>query len=336
MNMLQHAFEASLAASPDQPRIAVLLPCYNEALAIRAVIERFRRALPDATIYVYDNNSSDGSAAIAREAGAVVRREPRQGKGFVVRRMFADIDADIYLMCDADETYEAEAAPGLVNKLIAEGLDMVVGSRANAAEGAYRPAHKFGNWMLTGLVQTMFGRGFDDMLSGYRVFSRRFVKSFPVMAQGFEIETELTIHALQLEMPSAEVPTKFSERPEGSVSKLNTFSDGFRILWTISGLLKQERPMYFFGMIAGVLALASLGLGLPVILHYLETGLVPRLPTALLAAGTMILASLSLFTGLILDTVTRGRKEAKRLRYLEFTSVLEFAGDARVSFARGR
>lgn len=320
MNMLQQSFEPTVVTETQTPRIAVLLPCYNEALAIRAVITRFREVLPDATIYVYDNNSSDRSAAIAREAGAIVRAEPRQGKGFVVRRMFADIEADIYLMCDADETYEAEAAPLLVEKMVTEGLDMVVGSRHDAEEGAYRPAHKFGNWMLTSLVQTMFGRGFDDMLSGYRVFSRRFVKSFPVMAQGFEIETELTIHALQLEMPSAEMPTKFSERPEGSESKLNTISDGCRILWTISGLLKQERPLFFFGVIAAVLALCSLSLGVPVITQFLETGLVPRLPTALLAAGVMILASLSLFTGLILDTVTRGRKEAKRLRYLEFPS----------------
>lgn len=325
MTMLRHSFEASLATASQQPRIAVLLPCYNEALAIRMVIDRFRRALPDAAIYVYDNNSDDNSAAIAREAGATVRSEVRQGKGFVVRRMFADVDADIYLMCDADETYEAEAAPAMVAKLVAEGLDMVVGSRTDAAQGAYRPAHKFGNWMLTSLVRTTFGRGFDDMLSGYRVFSRRFVKSFPVMAQGFEIETELTIHALQLEMPSAEMPTRFSERPEGSESKLRTISDGFRILWTILGLLKQERPLQFFGVTALTLAVLSLFLGLPVIVEYLQIGLVPRLPTALLAAGTMLLASLSLFTGLILDTVTRGRKEAKRLRYLEFASVLEFA-----------
>ncbi|QZD96495.1 glycosyltransferase family 2 protein [Qipengyuania gelatinilytica] len=328
--MLKQDFAPAIHAASAEPSVAVLLPCYNEGLAIRAVIERFQKALPQATIYVYDNNSSDDSAAIARAAGAVVRSEPRQGKGFVVRRMFADIDADIYLMCDADETYEAEAAPALVDKLVEEGLDMVVGSRSNAAEGAYRPAHKFGNWMLTSLVRTMFGNGFKDMLSGYRVFSRRFVKSFPVMAQGFEIETELTIHALQLEMPAAEVPTQFSERPEGSESKLNTISDGLRILWTITGLLKQERPLYLYGMMALGLFLASLVLGFPVIAEYVETGLVPRLPTALLASGVMILAFLSLFSGLILDTVTRGRKEAKRLRYLQLPSVLKFADERKL------
>lgn len=317
MNMLlHHHFDTAQADLEYRPRIAVLLPCYNEALAIGRVIERFQRALPDADIFVYDNNSSDGSGALAKAAGAIVRQETRQGKGFVVRRMFADIDADIYVMCDADETYDAEAAPELVEKLLDEGLDMVVGSRAGASAGSYRPAHKFGNWMLSSLVRSTFGRGFNDMLSGYRVFSRRFVKSFPVMAQGFEIETELTIHALQLEMPTAEVPTRFSERLEGSQSKLNTISDGLRILWTISVLLRMERPFQFFGLIAIGLATTSLGFGLPVIADFIATGLVVRLPTAVLAAGAMILASLSLCCALILDTVTRGRKEAKRLRYL--------------------
>jgi len=326
MNMLHHAFDTAFATATGTPRIAVLLPCYNEALAISAVIERFRRALPDADIYVYDNNSNDSSGTIALEAGAIVRRETRQGKGFVVRRMFADIDADIYLMCDADETYEAEAAPAMVKKLLDEGLDMVVGSRSDANAGAYRPAHKFGNWMLSSLVRSTFGRGFDDMLSGYRVFSRRFVKSFPVMAQGFEIETELTIHALQLEMPTAEVPTRFSERLEGSQSKLSTISDGLRILLTISVLLRMERPFQFFCLIAIALAATSLGFGMPVITDFLATGLVVRLPTAVLAAGAMILASLSLCCALILDTVTRGRKEAKRLRYLALPAPIELRG----------
>lgn len=325
MNMMQQDFAAALNAQSGTPRVAVLLPCFNECLSIRNVIERFQMALPNAEIYVYDNNSTDGSAEIARNAGAIVRSEPRQGKGFVVRRMFADIDADIYLMCDADETYEAEAAQALVAKLIEEGLDLVVGSRSNAAEGAFRPAHKFGNWMLTSLVRAVFGNGFNDMLSGYRVFSRRFVKSFPIMAQGFEIETELTIHALQLEMPAAEVPTKFSERPEGSQSKLDTISDGLRILITIVGLLKQERPLYLHGIISVSLFLTSLMLGFPIIVEYLQTDLVPRLPTALLASGIMIMACLSLFSGLILDTVTRGRKEAKRLCYLQLPSVLNFS-----------
>ena len=322
---LQHkqfavAFQAH-DARPIPLRIAVVLPCYNEGLVIRTVIERFRAALPHAQIYVYDNNSTDDSAAIARDAGATVRTEPRQGKGFVVRRMFTDIDADIYLMCDADETYDAAAAPALVDELIDKGLDMVVGTRTDVSGTAYRPAHKFGNRMLTLLVKAIFGDGFSDMLSGYRVFSRRFVKSFPLMSQGFEIETELTIHALQLEMPAAELPTRFKDRVEGSESKLETVSDGVRILWTIVTLLKQERPMYLFGMCALALMLLSLVLGYPVIAEYMRTGLVLRLPTALLATGTMILGFLCLFSGLILDTVTRGRQEAKRLRYLEFSGI---------------
>jgi glycosyltransferase involved in cell wall biosynthesis len=301
--------------------IAVLLPCYNEGLVIRTVIERFRAALPGARIYVYDNNSSDDSAEIARAAGAIVRTEPRQGKGFVVRRMFTDIEADIYLMCDADETYDAAASPALVGELVEKGLDMVVGTRVDVTGSAYRPAHKFGNVLLTTLVKTMFGDGFSDMLSGYRAFSRRFVKSFPLMSQGFEIETELTIHALQLEMPVKEMPTRFKDRIAGSESKLATFSDGARILWTIVSLLKQERPMYLFGMSALALMLLSLALGYPVIAEYMGTGLVLRLPTALLATGTMILGFLCLFSGLILDTVTRDRQEAKRLRYLEFCGI---------------
>lgn len=313
---------ASRVRTGERPlEIAILLPCYNEGLVIRTVIERFRAAAPEARVYVYDNNSKDRSAAIARSAGAIVREEKRQGKGFVVRRMFADIDADIYVMCDADETYDASAAPELVAALVDKGLDMVVGTRIDTSGTAYRPAHKFGNWMLTSLVRMMFGGGFSDMLSGYRVFSRRFVKSFPLMSRGFEIETELTIHALELEMPTLEVPTRFKERVEGSESKLQTVSDGVRILWTIATLLKQERPFFLFGLIALILVSLALLLGYPVITDYMRTGLVPRLPTAVLATGTMILAFLSLFSGLILDTVTRGRREAKRLRYLEFRSI---------------
>lgn len=301
--------------------IAVLLPCYNEGLVIGTVIDRFRKILPDAKIYVYDNNSRDDSAGIAREAGAIVRSERRQGKGFVVRRMFADIDADIYVMCDADETYETEAAPRLIQRLIEDGLDMMVGTRTDISGTAYRPAHRFGNWMLTSLVRTMFGGGFSDMLSGYRVFSRRFVKSFPPMSQGFEIETELTIHALQLGMPVSEEPTRFKDRVEGSESKLQTISDGFRILRTIGMLLKQERPLFLFSSIALTLFCLSLMFGYPVILEYMHSGTVPRLPMAVLATGTMILAFLNLFCGLILDTVTRGRKEAKLLQYLHVPSV---------------
>lgn len=313
--------------------VAILLPCYNEGLVIREVIETFRSALPAATIYVYDNNSTDQSAEIARIAGAVVRCEPRQGKGFVVRRMFADIDADVYIMCDADDTYDASAAPDLVARLMDQGLDMVVGTRTDSTGTAYRPAHKFGNWLLTSLVRTMFGGGFSDMLSGYRVFSRRFVKSFPLMSQGFEIETELTIHALQLEMPAIEVATPFKERCEGSESKLRTVADGCSILWTIGTLLKQERPFLLFGLLALSLAGLSVALGYPVIAEFARSGTVPRLPTALLATGTMILATLSLFCGLILDTVTRGRMEAKRLRYLEFASIHSING-ARLSTLR--
>lgn len=323
---IERALFAAGAATAPPISVAVLLPCYNEGAVIATVVERFRAALPDATVYVYDNNSSDASADLARQAGAVVRTEPRQGKGSVVRRMFADIDADIYIMCDADETYDASAAGELLDKLVADGLDMVVGTRAAPAGTAYRPAHKFGNWMLTSLVRAMFGSGFSDMLSGYRVFSRRFVKSFPLMSRGFEIETELTIHALQLQMPAAEVPTHFKDRVAGSESKLNTVSDGFRILWTIATLLKQERPLYLFGLAALILACASLMLGYPVIAEYTRSGTVPRLPTAILATGTMTLAFLSLFAGLILDTVTRGRHEAKRLRYLELPGVHAHVG----------
>jgi hypothetical protein len=319
MFMRARQFEAADPLSQENraPIIAVLLPCYNEGLVISTVIERFRSMLPDADIYVYDNNSSDNSAEIARSAGAIVRTEKRQGKGFVVRRMFADIDADIYLMCDADETYDAGAATELIRQLVNDGLDMVVGTRTDVSGTAYRPAHRFGNWMLTWLVRTMFGGGFSDMLSGYRAFSRRFVKSFPPMSQGFEIETELTIHALQLEMPVGEAPTHFKDRVEGSESKLQTVSDGFRILWTIAALLKQERPFALFGSISLVLCCLSLLFGYPVITEYMRSGTVPRLPMALLATGTMILSVLSLFSGLILDTVTRGRKEAKLLRYLD-------------------
>lgn len=314
------------AANPFQldeatPSIAVLLPCYNEGLVIGTVVGRFREILPEARVYVYDNNSSDNSASVARAAGAIVRTETRQGKGFVVRRMFADIDADIYIMCDADETYDAQAAPKLLQRLIEDGLDMMVGTRTDVSGTAYRPAHRFGNWMLTALVRTMFGGGFSDMLSGYRVFSRRFVKSFPIMSQGFEIETELTIHALQLGMPTSEEPTQFKDRLEGSESKLQTVSDGFRILWTIGMLLKQERPFALFSSIALSLFCLSLLFGYPVILEYMRSGTVPRLPMAILATGTMILAFLNLFCGLILDTVTRGRKEAKLLRYLDVPGV---------------
>jgi glycosyltransferase involved in cell wall biosynthesis len=266
----------SIALNLDRIDVVVLLPAYNEALSVAETVRAFREHLPRARIYVYDNNSYDGTAQIAADAGAIVRREPRQGKGFVVRRMFADIEADIYVMSDADNTYDARAITRMIERLHVDGLDMVVGARAAISDTAYRPAHEFGNWLLTGLVRWIFGDEFRDMLSGYRVFSRRFIKSFPIMSQGFEIETELTIHALELEMPTAEIVTEFKDRPMGSASKLHTIS---------------------------------------------VTGLVARLPTAVLATGMMLLAYLSFFSGLILDTVTRGRREAKRLRYLELIGI---------------
>jgi glycosyltransferase involved in cell wall biosynthesis len=314
-----HRPESSWPATA--PEIAVLLPCYNEAGGIAKVIEDFRRALPMASIYVYDNNSSDDTVQIALDAGAIVRREPRQGKGHVVRRMFADIEADIYLMCDADDTYEASAAGGLVEALRTQGLDMVVGARQQEKQGTYRPGHEFGNWMLSVLVRKIFGDQFRDMLSGYRVFSRRFVKSFPVMSGGFEIETELTIHALELEMPAREMPIRFSDRALGSESKLRTFHDGFKILGTIINLLKQERPLQLFSAFALIFSLVSIVLAVPIVGTYLETGLVPRFPTAILSSALMLLAFLFFFSGLILQTVTRGRQEAKRMRYLAVPGV---------------
>lgn len=313
----------------DGAEIAVLLPCYNEAGGIAKVIEDFRRALPEATIYVYDNNSSDDTARIASDAGAIVRREPRQGKGHVVRRMFADIEADIYLMCDADDTYDAGAAGDLVEALQAQGLDMVVGAREQEKEGTYRPGHEFGNWMLSVLVRKIFGDRFRDMLSGYRVFSRRFVKSFPVMSGGFEIETELTIHALELEMPAFEMPIKFSDRAPGSESKLRTFHDGFRILGTIINLLRQERPLQMCSACALTFSLVSIALAVPIVGTYLDTGLVPRFPTAILSSALMLVAFLFFFSGLILQTVTRGRQEAKRMRYLAVPGVHAILGGSR-------
>jgi glycosyltransferase involved in cell wall biosynthesis len=307
------------------PRIAVIVPCYNEAVAIPRVVEDFRAALPGATIAVYDNNSSDGTAEAARAAGAVVRRETRQGKGHVVRRAFADIEADIYVLVDGDDTYDAASAPAMVALLVEERLDMVTGTRISDAAGAYRPGHRLGNRVLTGLVQSVFGTGVSDMLSGYRVFSRRFVKSFPALAAGFETETEFTVHALELRLPMGERPTPYRERPMGSASKLHTIRDGIRILRTIVVLVKEERPLAFFCTAAVALLLAGIGLVLPVVLEFLATGLVPRLPTAVLAMGMVLLSFLSLACGLILDSVSRGRKEMKRLAYLR-TAAVE-AGD---------
>lgn len=299
-------------------RIAVVLPCYNEAAAIRQTIADFRAALPDAAIYVYDNNSKDETAKVAAEAGAIVRTERMQGKGHVVRRMFADVEADIYIMADGDATYEAAAAPALVARLIDDNLDMVVGARKSEVEAAYRRGHRFGNAMLTGMLARIFGRTFTDILSGYRVFSRRFVKSFPVLSSGFEIETEISVHALELRMPVAEVVTAYAARPEGSESKLSTYRDGFRILNTILTLFRYERPVLFFGSIAAVLLLMAFVLAIPLAITFFETGLVPRFPTAILATGLVILAALNGMCGLILDTVVRGRREVRRLAYLAY------------------
>ena len=296
--------------------IAVLIPCYNEEVAISRVVHDFRAVLPDAAIYVYDNNSHDGTVAAARAAGATVRTETLQGKGHVIRRMFADIDADLYVLVDGDDTYDAAAAPLMIARALDDGLDMVNGTRITVIEAAYRRGHRLGNQVLTGLVRSIFGNRVSDMLSGYRVFSRRFVKSFPALSSGFETETEFTVHALELRMPIGEVPTSYKDRPAGSTSKLRTYSDGLRILRTILVLVKEERPLPFFTAIAALLALLAAGLSLPLLLEYSRTGLVPRLPTAVLAVGLMILAALSTTCGLILDSVSRGRKEIKRLAYL--------------------
>lgn len=298
-------------------RIAVLIPCYNEEASIAQVVGDFRQALPEAEIFVYDNNSRDRTAEVAAAAGAVVRQEHLQGKGNVVRRMFADIEADIYVLVDGDATYHAASVPGMIDKLHRERLDMVNGARVSDSVRAYRPGHRFGNRLLSGIVIRMFGERIRDMLSGYRVFSRRFVKSFPGHSSGFEIETELTVHALVMRLPIGEVETPYAERPEGSVSKLNTYRDGLRILGTITRMVQEERPMLFFLMVSVLLALAALGLGIPVVLDWLETGLVPRLPTAVLSASLMILAFLSFTCGVILETVTKGRREARRLAYLQ-------------------
>src|SRR5689334_14877383 len=301
---------------PPSMRIAVLVPCYNEEAAVASVVRDFRQALPTATVYVYDNNSKDQTIAVAREAGAQVRSERRQGKGHVVRRMFADIDADVYVLVDGDATYDAPSAPRMIERLVDEHLDMVVGLRVDQEQAAYRMGHRTGNWMLTGFLAEVFGQAFKDILSGYRVFSRRFVKSFPVLSDGFEIETELSVHALELALPVTEVATPYYARPEGSVSKLNTWRDGFRILNTILKLYRSEKPLRFFTAIGIFLALLSIGLSIPIVITYLEEGIVPRLPTAVLSMGLMILAMLSISSGLVLDTVTRGRREMKLLAYL--------------------
>ncbi|CAN5170465.1 glycosyltransferase family 2 protein [soil metagenome] len=297
--------------------VAVLIPCYNEEIAVPLVIRGFRQALPAAKIYVYDNSSTDRTAEVAAREGAIVGHEPFPGKGNVMRRMFSDIEADVYVLVDGDDTYDPQVAPKLVQMLLDKQLDMVNGARVSTIQEAYRFGHRFGNRVLTGLVQFIFGKQFGDMLSGYRVFSRRFVKSFPAISSGFEIETELTVHALELRMKTAEVPTRYKDRPTGSSSKLSTIRDGLRILRMIAHLVKEERPLMFFGGTFVVLALLSMGLATPIVLEFLRTALVPRLPTAVLSLGIMLLAFLSMACGLILDTVTHSRRELKRLAYLE-------------------
>jgi len=307
-------FAESTAASRYE--VAVLVPCYNEGRAIGKVVAEFRAALPHATVYVYDNNSDDNTAAAARDAGAVVRREFHQGKGHVVRRMFNDVEADVYVLVDGDATYDAPSAPKMIAKLLDDHLDMVVATRVDHDVKAYRRGHRTGNLLLTALVAHIFGRAFTDILSGYRVFSRRFVKSFPILSGGFEIETELTVHALELELPVDELATPYYSRPPGSTSKLSTWHDGFRILRTVMRLYRAERPLSLFGTGAIALALVSISLAVPIFITYVQEGLVPRLPTAVLSTGLMLLAFLSLACGLILDTVTRGRREAKLIAYL--------------------
>jgi glycosyltransferase involved in cell wall biosynthesis len=298
----------------------VLLPCYNEEVAIRATIEGFNKALPNGVVYVYDNNSSDRTVVEAREGGAVVRTETLQGKGNVVRRMFADVQADVYIMADGDSTYDPTDAPKMVELLLSQNLDMVVGRRVHKEAGAYRAGHVLGNRMLTLFLSWLFHQRFTDILSGYRAFSRRYVKSFPALSAGFEIETELNVHALTLDLPIAEIETNYFARPTGSASKLRTYRDGFRILKVMIALFKNERPFSFFAILAGVLAVASIGISIPIFVTYAETGLVPRFPTAILSSAIMLLAFLSLVCGFVLDTVTRGRREMKRLAYLRYSA----------------
>jgi glycosyltransferase involved in cell wall biosynthesis len=330
----------AIIMSPSSPaaagRVAVLVPCLNEEAAVASVVQSMRAALPGATVYVYDNGSTDETVQRARAAGAVVRRETLRGKGNVVRRMFADIDADVYLLVDGDGTYDSAAAPALVKRLVDDQLDMVNAARVSDRAGAYRAGHRVGNTLISGMVARIFGNRFHDILSGYRVFSRRFVKSFPSLASGFEIETELTVHALELRMPTAEVDTRYDERTAGSTSKLHTYRDGFRILGTILRLAKEERPLPFFSIIAALLAALAIGLTIPIFQEFGRTGLVPRFPTAILATGIMILAFLSLACGFVLDTVTRGRHEMKRLHYLREEPPLAAGAEAEADERRRR
>jgi glycosyltransferase involved in cell wall biosynthesis len=301
---------------PSRPSIAVLVPCFNEEAAIAEVVAGFRAALPEAAIYIYDNNSTDRTAELAGAAGAIVRREGRQGKGNVVRRMFADVDADVFVLVDGDATYDAASARALVGRLTEDRLDMVVAARIDREEAAFRAGHRLGNRLFSAFVALVFGATFTDILSGYRAFSRRFVKSFPVLSRGFEIEIELTVHALELELPVAEITTPYYARPLGSASKLNTWRDGFRILATLVNLYRTERPLAFFSAIGAALAAISVVLAIPIFATFLREGIVPRFPTAILSTGLMLLAFLFAIAGLILDTVTKGRREMKLIAYL--------------------
>lgn len=305
-----------MSESSSKLKIAVMIPCYNEEHAISSVIRDFSIALPEANIFVYDNNSADNTVTIAEQAGALVRRSTRQGKGNVVRHMFSDIDADIYVLVDGDATYAASSAPHMIERLTQGGLDMVVGKRVDSDPDSYRTGHRFGNALLTGCVSFLFGRQFNDILSGYRVFSRRFVKSFPALATGFETETELTVHALELRMPIEELDTPYGARPEGSISKLSTYKDGYKILLTIIRLFRLERPLWFFSMLSALLLMITFVLGIPIWNTYLETGLVPRIPTLILITGLGMTALQFFLSGLVLDAVAHGRREAKRLHYL--------------------
>lgn len=309
-------------ASTQEAEVAVLVPCLNEAASIGSVVRDFLRVIPGATVYVYDNGSTDDTAGQAERAGAVVRTEPLRGKGNVVRRMFADITADVFVLVDGDATYDVASAPGMVEMLRSQGLDMVCARRVGEGAAAYRSGHRFGNWLLTALVRWMFGNRVSDILSGYRVMSRRFVKSFPALSSGFEIETELTVHALDIRAPMAEVASSYRARGSGSTSKLSTVRDGWRVLSTIGHLVRGERPLAFFTGISVVLFAAAIALGLPIVREFIATGLVPRLPTAVLTTGLMLTAVMSLVCGLILDTVTRGRRELKRMHYLMHSGVV--------------
>lgn len=303
------------------PEVAVLVPCFNEGTTVPKVVRDFKRALGDPRVYVYDNNSTDDTVAQARRAGAIVRSERASGKGNVIRRMFADIEADVYFIVDGDDTYDASCAPMLLDYMLANNLDMVNGRRVPENSLAYRFGHQLGNRMLTGLVSALFRCEFRDVLSGFKVFSRRFVKSFPALARGFDIELELAVHALEMRVAAAELPVGYRQRPEGSQSKLRTYRDGWRILRKIMRFLKEERPLQTFSSLGALLALAGIGLSIPLILTYLETGLVPRVPTAIIVIGLVLMSALSITAGLILDTVTRGRQEMKRLLYLSMPSL---------------